>query len=172
MPASRASATLGSHPRPSTTRSAGSVPSPVHDRRDAPVGVGLERRRRACSVCSSMPRPRIASATSAPMSGSSVSIGCSPASTIVHPQPAPVQRLGQLEPDVAARRRRPHAVASPVASTSSRSAMPSPSVWTPWIPARVDAGQRRAGPASRRSRSRAGRTARRVSVAGVEIAHA
>ena len=39
------------------------------------------------SVCNSMPMLRIASATSAPMSGSSVDIGCGAASTIVTVKP-------------------------------------------------------------------------------------
>ena len=47
-----------------------------HDRAHVAVGVGLERVDRGVGDAASMPRPRIASATSAPMSGSSVVIGC------------------------------------------------------------------------------------------------
>ena len=102
-PASRASATFGRTPSPSTTRSAGSSPA---GRGDARRGPGRprrrrwrRRRRRAPARC---PRPRTASAMNAPMSGSKVPTGVAERSTTVTSQAADPARLGDLQADVAA----------------------------------------------------------------------
>ena len=107
-----------------------------------------------------MPRPRIASATSAPMSGSSVCIGCAPASTTVTVPTPPVQRFGQLEADVAAAdhddmpvgaARRDDVVAEANAVAERLDAVHAVG---------VDAGQRRADRRRAGARSRGRRTAR------------
>ena len=107
-----------------------------------------------------MPRPRIASGTSSPMSGSTVAIGCGACSSSVTVEPAADHRLGHLHADVAAADH-DRAAGLRVARPATRgSPSPSSSVCTPKTPPRVGARPVRRDRAPRRSRTRAGRSAR------------
>ena len=90
-------------PSPSTTMSAGSVRRRGDDTArtwpSASVSNAVDRGARCAARCrgrGSRRRP------ARPCRGRASSIGCAPGSTIVTCKPAPVQRLGHLEPDVAA----------------------------------------------------------------------
>ena len=122
-PASPASSALGSTPRPSTTRSAASTPALVCTRPGSKPST-------ATPVRASTPKRRRASSTSSAMSGSRVDITWLLASTRTTRRPPLDERLGHLEPDVAATDDDHVAGTSTRRSSSSRAA-PSSRVCTP-----------------------------------------
>ena len=83
--------------------------------------------------CSSMPRPRTASATSAPMSGSSVVIGCCDPVDTHDLQAAAVQRPRPSRDRCSRHRPRPPGEARELDDPHTQG-VPSAIVWIPWIP--------------------------------------
>ena len=94
-PAAAARAEFGATPRPRTTRSAGISPAAV-------CTAVSEMASTVSPVRTVIPMSRMARATSAPMSGSRVPMTSSAASTTVTDGAPLDERLGQLQPDVAA----------------------------------------------------------------------